>query len=805
MGKGKRLTTNSQVADNNTPDLLQELEACRKKLELKEEELSRTQALAQEATNKLSQSEERYTKAFLTSSYAITITSIADGKFIDINDAFTVISGYSRAEALSDSSVGLALWVDINDRNFVISELKAGREVFGMESRFNRKNGEIMFGLISAQVIYLNNEPYILSSINDITQRKLSESALKDKTILLSNLLVNLKEGILLEDAARKIVLTNQLFCDLFGIPAAPEAMIGMDCSQSADQSKGMFKDPDKFIAKIGLILRYRIPVFNDPLELTDGRFFERDYIPTYVDGVYNGHLWKYRDVTGQKLASTALRESEEKFRSITEQTSDLISITDTRGFILYASAASRTIFNIDPDEMCGHHFSEFLEGGVFSDAVSRFRNALASDQVTKDLELRMKRKDGSLFYGELSGSKFRYGTQFGTLVVIRDVTERKLARVQLEKSEERFRQVVEHSHEVVWEVDHEGLFTFVSPLSSTIYGYTPEELVGKKYFYDLHPEQGREQFKEAAFGVFLRKESFNNLINHISKPDGTVIVLSTNGIPMVNDQGRLFGYRGADSDITERIMAEEELHKLNVELEQRVAERTSQLELANKELDAFSYSISHDLRAPLRHINGFINLLKDVKAEGRSAEEIQYMEFISNGSQEMSLLIDALLSFSRLNRAELRKTTLNTYAMVQQVIRFFEPETRNRKITYNIGQLIDCEGDEQLIKQVWTNLISNAIKYTGKKPEAVIGIWSERSEDKITFVIQDNGAGFDMQFSGKLFGVFKRLHRPGDFEGVGVGLANVQSIVTRHGGLCNAEGTIDKGATFTFTLPVPS
>jgi light-regulated signal transduction histidine kinase (bacteriophytochrome) len=167
-----------------------------------------------------------------------------------------------------------------------------------------------------------------------------------------------------------------------------------------------------------------------------------------------------------------------------------------------------------------------------------------------------------------------------------------------------------------------------------------------------------------------------------------------------------------------------------------------------------------------------------------------------------MAQLIDALLSFSRLNMADLRKTKIDTTAMVHQVIRFFEPEVENRKITFQIGSLHEINGDEGLIKQVWTNLISNAIKYTGKKEEAIIEIGSTQSNQLVTFFVRDNGAGFNMKYSEKLFGVFQRLHKTREFEGIGIGLANVNRIVNRHGGHCRAEGAQDQGATFYFSIP---
>ncbi|MCX6267384.1 MAG: response regulator [Bacteroidetes bacterium] len=226
------------------------------------------------------------------------------------------------------------------------------------------------------------------------------------------------------------------------------------------------------------------------------------------------------------------------------------------------------------------------------------------------------------------------------------------------------------------------------------------------------------------------------------------------------------------------------------------------QLKSSNKELEAFSYSVSHDLRAPLRHISSFIDMLKEMNRPDRSEQELRYMDIISNGAAEMSKLIEALLSFSRLNHTELRKTPIHSTVMVNEVVKSLEPEMQNRNVIFKIGQLFDCEGDVQLIRQVWINLISNAIKYTGKRAEAIIEIGSIHQDMQITYFVKDNGAGFDMKYAGKLFTVFKRLHKASDYDGIGIGLATVNSIITRHGGSCSAEGEVGKGAAFFFSLP---
>ncbi|MEI7897599.1 MAG: response regulator [bacterium] len=256
------------------------------------------------------------------------------------------------------------------------------------------------------------------------------------------------------------------------------------------------------------------------------------------------------------------------------------------------------------------------------------------------------------------------------------------------------------------------------------------------------------------------------------------------------------------ETELKVRKQAEVEILELNKELDQRVRQRTAELEAAYKEMESFSYSISHDLRAPLRHINGFIGLFLETKTTGLTESEQGHLDRISVAAKEMDHLIDAILAFSRLNVVQLRKTKINSSEMVRQVIDFFKFEMQHRNVTLKIGSLPDMQGDEELIGQVWTNLISNALKFTGKRPHAVIEIGSIPDGTQTTYFVKDNGAGFNMKYADKLFGVFQRLHKTSDFEGVGVGLANVNRIIVRHGGHCHAIGEPDQGATFYFTLP---
>jgi len=316
---------------------------------------------------------------------------------------------------------------------------------------------------------------------------------------------------------------------------------------------------------------------------------------------------------------------------------------------------------------------------------------------------------------------------------------------------------------------------------------------------------QNKEKEKRAAELIIANKELLFQ--NEEKEKRAAELIIANNELVFQNEE--------KEKRAAELIIANNELVFQNEEKEKRAAEliiadkeivfqteEKEKQEAANKELEAFSYSVSHDLRAPLRHIGGFVDLLIKNHSSQLDEEGLRYLNTISGSTHEMGNLIDALLAFSRLSRTELQRTKINSKNMVTRVIKTFSDELAGRNVKINISELPDAMGDEGLINQVWANLISNALKYSRNEEKAMIDIGGNIENDKTIFYIKDNGVGFDMKYADKLFGVFQRLHKARDFEGIGIGLANVNRIITRHGGKCWAESETGKGATFYFSVP---
>ncbi|MBI5030857.1 MAG: transporter substrate-binding domain-containing protein [Chloroflexi bacterium] len=384
------------------------------------------------------------------------------------------------------------------------------------------------------------------------------------------------------------------------------------------------------------------------------------------------------------------------------------------------------------------------------------------------------------------------------------EIVERKQAEQALKASEARFRRLAENARDVIYRMSlPDGLYEYMSPAVSEITGYTPEEFYrSPQLIYQLiHPDW--QSYFEEQWSRLQRGEMPPTYEYAIIHKSGDVRWVNQRNILVRDDKGCIVAIEAIATDITERKHAEEEIRRLYQELEQRVFDRTAQLEAANIELESFAYSISHDLRAPLRHIDGFLELLKRKIATSLDEESHHYMSNISNAAKRMGTLVDDLLSFSRMGRHEISKMQVDLASLSQEVIQESEADCQDRTIDWCIDSLPVVSGDRAMLRIVLVNLVSNALKFTRTRRTAKIEIGCLPSKDAETIVfVRDNGVGFDMNYAGKLFGVFQRLHRVEDFEGTGIGLANVRRIIARHGGRTWAESQVEQGATLYFSLP---
>jgi PAS domain S-box-containing protein len=385
----------------------------------------------------------------------------------------------------------------------------------------------------------------------------------------------------------------------------------------------------------------------------------------------------------------------------------------------------------------------------------------------------------------------------------IRYAIERKQAEEALKQSEVRYRRLVESVTDYIYSVklkDQKAIFMEHGPGSINITGFSPEEYKNDPnlWYRRVYAEDRQKVIEREERAI--RGESVSFLEHRIVHKDGTVRWVR-NTLVMRYDEGKYpTEYDAMIVDITETKQAEQKLYQLNSELEQRVIQRTAQLEATNKELEAFVYSVSHDLRSPLRTIGAFSQILLEENNQ-LDKKSRDYIGRIHRAVNRMSSLIDNLLKLSRISQSELIATRVNLSEMVTHISTELQESQPGRKVEWLIAKDIYGNGDEKLLEVALTNLLSNAFKYTSHHPKAQIEFGKKSENDREIFFISDDGAGFNMNYANKLFGVFQRLHQDSEFEGTGIGLAIVRRIIQRHEGDIWAEGQVEKGATFFFTL----
>jgi PAS domain S-box-containing protein len=383
------------------------------------------------------------------------------------------------------------------------------------------------------------------------------------------------------------------------------------------------------------------------------------------------------------------------------------------------------------------------------------------------------------------------------------------LVRRDLRESQRRLAEAQRIAHVGYWERDFDAQTITLSDESCRIFGSSPGDVPiplrewHSRWMELIHPGD-QPRLRQAAEDA-LRDGLPYDVEYRVVRSGGEVRFVHSEGVVNQDAAGRPVSMTGMMQDITERKTAEKEIRRLNLELEQRVADRTSELEASNQELEAFAYSVSHDLRAPLRHVDGFVHLLANRIAPTEDEDARHYMDVIAESAARMGQLIDDLLAFSRMGRAEMARGRVELDPLVREAVAELAPEAAGRKVRWRVAELPAVIGDRMLLRTVLDNLLGNALKFTRPREVAEIEVgWQPGDAGEIVIYVRDNGVGFDPSYANKLFGVFQRLHRSDDFEGTGIGLANVHRIVARHGGRTWARGTSDGGATFFFSLPAP-
>jgi PAS domain S-box-containing protein len=617
----------------------------------------------------LRRSQALLAKLFRSSPAAVALVRRPDGVVIDVNDAYERLFGWSREEAIGRSTAALRVWVDPEDRVRLQQQLAQRGRVTDFESKVRRKSGEIFDSLLSSEVIEEGGEHMVLVIVLDITERKRVEAALRQSEQRYRTLAATMVEGILI---------------------------------------------------------------------LQDGRF-------------------------------------------------------------TYANPGALDLIGYSFEEIQGREFAPFIHPEDRELVRERHRRRTAGEVLEPRYDIRILPRSGEARWVQIANEKVDWEGRPSVLTVISDITERKDAEQALRESEQRFRTLVELSSDWYWVTDAEHRFTFREGEILHRMGLAPEADYGKRR-WEIPDFVNMSAADWATHRARLeRREEFRDLLLGRRAPDGRVHWATISGRPLRDAAGNFIGYHGTGRDVTQQVSAEERLRRFNVELERTVSERTAELDAANRELEAFTYSVSHDLRAPLRAIDGFSRMLEERHAGALGEEARDYLQRVRAAARRMGQLIEDLIAFSRIGRAALHKRAVDLSALARAVAKELEAGAPQRRVEWRLADGLAAHADPGLARLVLENLLGNAWKYTGKTPHAVIEFSRTAGGE---FMVRDNGAGFDPAHSDGLFQPFRRLHAQEEFEGTGIGLATVKRIVERHGGQVRGEGAVGAGAAFYFMLP---
>ena len=751
----------------------------------------------------------RWADAFEGCAHGLAIGDPDTNRIVVCNPAFAAMHK-CRVEDIVGSAI-LGLYAP-SDHEHVRRNVQKADQIG--HSRFEaqmRRRDRTTFPVQMDLVSVLGEDGNVLHRVataQDISERKQAEEAVRNSQAQITGIINSAMNAIISTDADQNISIFN---------PAA-EAMFRCAQSEAVGQPLDRFI-PERFRKAHRQHIRNfgQTGITNRAMKgsaVVLGRRSNGEEFPCEAsisqieiagEKIYTVIL---RDVTERKQAEEYLR----RFELLSEHSRDIILFIDRENVrILEANAAAMQAYGYSRDEL--------LALTIWDLRASHTQNLTAEQLAQADaggvlFETVHRRKDGTTFPVEVSSQGATIGGVRSLISIVRDITERKETekalqaahdelelRVQertaaLSEANALLQALMDNMPDHIYFKDLQSHFIRNSRSQANLLGLKdPAEVVGKTDF-DFFPHAAKAYAEEQE--VMRSGKPLVDFEEWVVWPDGREMWVSTTKVPLRNAEGQTIGIFGISHDITERKHTEQAIRQLNVDLENQAA----QLQAANKELEAFSYSVSHDLRAPLRAIDGYTRILVEDYEAALDAEGKRICGIISAEARRMGQLIDDLLAFSRLGRKQMFSSKIDMRALVDSVFADLVKEQGRERIDFQMAKLPSIKGDLSLLRQVWVNLLSNAIKFTSKKERAVIEVGCRHSKDENIYYVRDNGAGFDMEYADKLFGVFQRLHGESEFEGTGVGLAIVQRIIRRHGGRVWAEGEVDKGATFYFALP---
>jgi PAS domain S-box-containing protein len=744
---------------------------------------------------------ERSLKEVSAYKYALdesAIVAITDqrGVIKHVNENFCKISKYNRNELMGQDHRIINSAFHSKEYISNIWATIANGKVWKGELRNQAKDGTI-YWVDTSIVPFLNNhgKPYQYVAIrSDITERKKTEEVRAENAALqkeMSSYKYALDESaiVAITDQRGIIQHVNDNFCRISKY--SRNELIGQD-----HRIINSGYHPKDFIRNIWTTIA-RGKVWKGELcnKAKDGSTY---WVDTSIVPFLNDHGKPYQyvairsDITERKKSEeifaknvaleTEVKEKRAELAGIFERITDGFIVLDKNFVYLYANRKVEEMTGKKIENLIGKSVWEIFPDAVGSETHRAFNKAMIDQKYSAHFD----------YYQPLDlwQENHIYPSENGLSVFIRDVTAQKRAEQKLIESERIYKTIASNiPGSAILLLDRDYRYFLIEGDMVEKVGFSRDDLIFNK-MQDVLPAKNFEETKKHIDRA-LRGETFSVEIARAGYD------LFVRYVPLRNEENQVNATMIVVIDVTDLKRAEKEIVELNTNLEQKINERTQQLAAANKELESFSYSVAHDLRTPLRAVSGYANMLVEDYQDKLDEEGKRLLGEMEYNTRKMGTLIDDLLTFSRLGRKEVNKSLIDMKSLIETV----STDLDDGKTNFNFGQLFPVLADEALIRHVLTNLISNAIKYSGKKEHPQVSVKSIQQGSTVTYSISDNGVGFDMQFADKLFGVFQRLHSQEEFDGTGVGLAIVQRIINRHGGKVWANAELNKGATFSFSL----
>jgi PAS domain S-box-containing protein len=755
--------------------------------------------MRKEAAEQIRKSEERFRVLVEHAPVGISETDL-EGRFMSVNPRLCEITGYSCGELLRMKFQDITHPDDVKTDEGLYQRTKAGEiPFFTMEKRYIHKDGHVIWvHLTGAVVREEKGQPsFGIAIIRDISDRKQAEESLRFEKTRLQVILDNLSVGMIFMDGRGNILTFNKAALEMHGFKNESEMhtllseYINEFDLKNSEGNPVSFEDwPASRAVNSDFVKDFEVKL----IRKKSGEFRSISYtaVPIFDShGELTNILLTLVDITERKNAAEELRRNETRFRSVLENSRDVIYRLNLQtGRYEYISPSVETVTGFSPDELTAMDGVTSL-AMIHPDDVPACRSALARLDETGEgeVEYRQRTKNGDFRWlsNHMSLARDAGGRPLYRNGNIRDINERKRAEETLAAAHKQLQSVIDNTTSIVYAFDPEERFVLANTALAELLNSTPEQMIGKrrhefmpKRDADWHEANDRQVFEA---GRALEFEESSQLKGHSIK-------WLTTKFPLRDAQGRIYAVAGISADITERKQMEIELTR-----------RADELAAANRELESFSYSVSHDLRGPIHSIQGFSEILLEDYGERLDEDGIDYLNRIKGGADKRNALIDDMMSLFKISRQELFRRDLDLSAIVEGIVEDLRGSNPDRKIEIKIQKQVHTNGDSPLLTIALSNLLRNAWKFTSKVENPLIEFGELQEEGRHLLYVRDNGAGFDMKLCNKLFKAFQRLHSESEFPGTGIGLAIVERVIRRHGGKIWAESEPGKGATFYLLL----